>query len=757
MLFFYKDFSRPAGRALKNAVKLAGKQGMDSADTGHLLLALLRQRGCAAADFLQNRDISEKAVQQLVQQNGTGRPHRLKRSRISPELTRAIELARLGAHTSSCRRAGTEHLLCALLEDDQCTAGVWMHGLGLELPQAARECRILTGQMVLPAPPRPYARAGSRPSDKYGRDLTRMAQEGELDPVLCRENELARMEEILCRRRKNNPCLVGEPGVGKTALVEALAQRIATGKAAQALCGRRVLALDMAAIVAGTKYRGDFEERFRNLLEELQKDRSTILFIDEIHVVVGAGAAEGAIDAASILKPMLARGELQVIGATTQQEYRTVIQKDTALERRFGRVWIEEPTPEAAEQILQGLMPRYERFHNVTIPPESIHAAVELSVRYLPGRFLPDKAIDLLDEAAAAARIQAGAQLNASTQCLTPAQIAAVVSRSSGVPVERITERQRERLCLLESRMEQEVVGQEKAVQAVAAAIRRSRTGLREAGRPIGSMLFLGPSGVGKTHLARTLARCWFGTEKALLRFDMSEYMEPHTVARLIGAPPGYLGHEEGGQLTEAVRRRPYSVVLFDEIEKAHGDIQNILLQILEDGCLTDALGRKTDFSNTVVLLTSNLGARCLAGQKAALGFGGGEDDFSRQKQKALEEARAYFRPELLGRMDEVVVFRSLGQEDLAAIAEQLLRQLEQRAEKNGYQLRHKKDLPQKLTQNIRQEYGARELRRRVSKAVEQALADRIADGSAKPGSAFTASADENGRITLQSEQLETV
>ena len=556
---------------------------------------------------------------------------------------------------------------------------------------------------------------------------------------------------------QKQPLSGGEPGVGKTALAEALAQRIASGRAAAALCGRRVLALDMAAIVAGTKYRGDFEERFRNLLEELQRDKNTILFIDEIHVVVGAGAAEGAIDAASILKPMLARGELQVIGATTQEEYRTVIQKDAALERRFGRVWVEEPTPEAAEQILTGLMPRYERFHRVSIPPETIRAAVELSVRYLPGRFLPDKAIDLLDEAAASLRIQPPPVPDGVFKSLTPAHVAAVVSRASGVPAERITEQQRERLALLESRMEQQVVGQQKAVQAVAGAIRRSRTGLREAGRPIGSMLFLGPSGVGKTHLARTLARCWFGTEKALLRFDMSEYMEQHTVARLIGAPPGYLGHEEGGLLTEAVRRRPYSVVLFDEIEKAHGDIQNILLQILEDGCLTDSLGRKTDFSNTVVLLTSNLGARCLAGQKAAMGFGGCEDDFARQQQKALEEARAYFRPELLGRMDEVVVFRSLQQNDLAAIAEQLLCQLEERAEKSGYHLQHEPALPGVLAQNTRQVYGARELRRRVTKAVEQALADKIAEGAPAPGTVFTACSSENGGISLKCEQMETV
>ena len=564
--------------------------------------------------------------------------------------------------------------------------------------------------------------------------------------MLCREAELDRMIEILCRRQKNNPCLLGEPGVGKSALAEALAQRIASGQITPALRGKRLLALDMASMVAGTKYRGDFEERFKNLLEELYRDRSTVLFIDEIHIIAGAGAAEGAIDAASILKPMLARGEIQLIGATTPEEYRKTIQKDSALERRFGKVMVEEPAPADAEKILNGLMPRYERYHGVAIPPQAIHAAVELSVRYLPGRFLPDKAIDLLDEAAAARRI---ADTGGEKKALSPADIAHVVSKASGVPAERVGEAERERLAHLEERLSAEVIGQSRAVAAVASAIRRSRTGLRESGRPIGAMLFLGPTGVGKTQLARTLAKCWFGSEKALLRFDMSEYMERHTVARLIGAPPGYVGHDEGGQLTEAVRRRPYSVVLFDEIEKAHSDIQNLLLQILEDGSLTDAQGRKSDFSNTIILLTSNLGARWLSGQTAPLGFGAATSETSRRSQQAVQEAKEFFRPELMGRLDETVLFDPLGPAQLEGIAARLLCELAQRAAAQGYTLRHTAAAAKTLAGDKVPPYGARELRRTVSRAVEQALADRIAAGTAHPGVVYTADADAEGNIIL--------
>ena len=750
-VYRYKGFSFTAARTVHTALVLAGQQGCSQADTGHLLLALVQTAQGTAADFLRRKRVTSTALAEHTAAHAAGRPRRLHSRDLAPELSKAMEFAVLGAHAASAARAENEHLLCAILEDSSCTASRWLAALGIELPQAARECRQLSGQLVLPAQPRMAASRTGRPSDKYGRDLTRLAQEGRLDPVLCRDAELDRMIEILCRRQKNNPCLLGEPGVGKSALAEALAQRIAAGQITPALRGKRVLALDMASMVAGTKYRGDFEERFKNLLEELYRDRSTILFIDEIHLIAGAGAAEGAIDAASILKPMLARGEIQLIGATTPEEYRKTIQKDSALERRFGRVMVEEPTPAAAETILAGLMPRYERYHGVSIPPEAIHAAVELSVRYLPGRYLPDKAIDLLDEAAAARRI---ADASGGRRALTPADIARVVSKASGVPAERVGEAERERLANLEQRLAAEVIGQPQAVAAVASAIRRSRTGLRESGRPIGAMLFLGPTGVGKTQLARTLAKCWFGSEKALLRFDMSEYMERHTVARLLGAPPGYVGHDEGGQLTEAVRRRPYSVVLFDEIEKAHSDIQNLLLQILEDGNLTDSQGRRADFSNTIILLTSNLGARCLSGQTSPLGFGAAAAETRRRGQQAIQEAKEFFRPELMGRLDETVLFDPLGPEQLAGIADRLLVELEQRAARQGYTLHHTPAAAKVLAGDKVPPYGARELRRTVSRAVEQALADRIAAGTAHPGTVYTADVDADGHIILTEDTL---
>jgi len=750
----YRGFSREAGRLLDEAVQLAGGLGCDRADTSHLLLAMLQQSSGPAARFLTGKKISEQAVRRQLAQERCGPSHRLDRSAMAPELKRAMDYALIGAQNAHLTRAEPEHLLCAMLEDDGCAAGLMLSAMGMQLNEAVRECRQMSGQLILPLQPRASTSAprGSRASDKYCRDLTRRAAEGQLDPVFCRESELDRMVEILCRRQKNNPCLVGEPGVGKTALAEGLAQRIAQGQVPRALQGRRLLALDLASLVAGTKYRGDFEERFKNLLEELVRDGTAILFVDELHTVVGAGAAEGAIDASSILKPVLARGELQFIGATTNQEFRAYIQKDAALERRFGRVQLEEPSPDSAEAILEGLAPRYERYHGVKLPPDALHAAVELSVRYLPGRCLPDKAIDLVDEACAAARIQAEQEGDAAP-VLGVEQIARVVAQASGVPACRVGEQERERLARLEQRLNDQVVGQPQATAAVAGAIRRSRTGLGEPGRPMGAMLFLGPTGVGKTALAKALAVSWFGSEKALLRFDMSEYQEQHTVARLLGAPPGYVGHDEGGQLTEAVRRRPYSVVLFDEIEKAHPEIQTLLLQLLEEGQLTDAMGRKADFRNTIVLLTANLGARFLAGQSAPLGFAASEETaFDRQAAQAVEEAKRWLRPELVGRLDEMIVFRPLGEQSLCAIAERLLDQLEQRAAHSGLTLHHTDRVGPALAARARSAYGARELRRQVDRAVEQALADRIAAGDAPDGGRWLADCTENGEITLQAE-----
>ena len=751
----YKGFSREAEQLLRQAVELAGGLGCEKADTGHLLLAMLQQKNSAAERFLTEKQVSEQAVRRQLADSRCGPALHLDRQALAPDLRRTMDYALIGAQNAHRSRAEPEHLLCAMLEDDGCTAGLLLASMGVPLTEAVRECRQMSGQLVLPVQPRVSAAMprGSRASDKYCRDLTRRAQDGELDPVFCRDAELDRMVEILCRRQKNNPCLVGEPGVGKTALAEGLAQRIASGQVPRALKGRRLLALDMASLVAGTKYRGDFEERFKNLLEELVRDGTAILFVDEFHTIVGAGAAEGAIDAASILKPVLARGELQLIGATTNQEFRTHIQKDAALERRFGRVQVEEPTPAQAVDILNGLAPRYERYHHVTLPPHTLQAAVELAVRYLPGRCLPDKAIDLVDEACAAARIRAEQSGNAQP-VLTPDDIARVVAQASGVPAERVGEQERERLDKLEERLNAEIIGQQRAVAAVAGAIRRSRTGLGEPGRPIGALLFLGPTGVGKTALARALAAGWFGSEKALLKFDMSEYQEQHTAARLLGAPPGYLGHDEGGQLTEAVRRRPYSVVLFDEIEKAHPDIQNILLQILEDGQLTDAMGRKADFRNTIVLLTSNLGARCLSGQAAPLGFAAGAEAlFEKQAGQAVEEAKKWFRPELVGRLDEMIVFRPLSTDSLCTIAETMLCRLEDRAARNGYRLRHTPRVGAALAAKAQSAYGARELRRAVDRAVEQALADQIAAGAACTGQCWTADCAADGSIVLREDE----
>lgn len=757
MAYRFKGFSRSAAKMLNQALVFAGERGHRQAGTGHILLAILHMANTPAAMLLQAKHITEAKVLGKLNQMQGGMFCRLTSRDFLPEACKALDFAVLGAHAARMKEAQSEHILCAILEDNSCTASQWLQQFGVDLSELARDCRQLSGQLVLPLQSKTISNVGrsNKASDKYGKDLTRLAMEGQLDPVVCRESELDRMIEILCRRQKNNPCLVGEPGVGKTALAEALAQRIATGQVPEPLQGKRLFSLDVASLVAGTKYRGDFEERFRNLLEEVYRDRSTILFVDEVHIIVGAGAAEGSIDAANILKPMLARGDMQVIGATTQEEYRRCIQKDAALERRFGVVCVEEPSTTQAVRILQGLASRYERYHRVRLPEQTLKAAVELSVRYLPGRFLPDKAIDLIDEAAAALRIRSQSEVGIAT--LTPEDVAQVVARASGVPVQRISEAQREKLQGLEHRLGQLVVGQKAAVQAVAATIRRASTGLQDERRPLGTMLFLGPTGVGKTHLARALAGQWFGTEKALIRFDMSEYMESHATAKLIGAPPGYVGHEDGGLLTEAVRRRPYSVVLFDEIEKAHPDAQNLLLQILEDGQLTDSMGRKTSFRNTIVLLTSNLGARHLCGQNSTVGFQSGDEaKQARQKELALEEAKRYFRPELLGRMDETVVFGSLGQADLEIITEQLLLELEQRARRRGYELQHTEEVTKELARRGSSAYGARELRRQVSRAVEQALADSIAKGEAEFGQRFTACMQDN-QVVLQKEAMPQV
>ena len=575
----------------------------------------------------------------------------------------------------------------------------------------------------------------TRLTDKYSRDLTRLAALGSLDPVIGREAEVERVLQILSRRSKNNPALIGEPGVGKTAVAEALALRLSCGNVPESLRGKRLLALDVASMVAGTKYRGEFEERVNNILAEVSRAGNVILFLDELHTIVGAGSAEGAVDAANILKPALGRGTLQVVGATTLEEYRRYIEKDAALERRFQPVTVREPDRDTAHAILEGLRPRYERHHRLTIADEALDAAISLSVRYLPDRFLPDKAIDLMDEAAARVKLAQTPLLG--RRLVTAADVASACAQWTGIPLSSITRGESERLLALESELHRRVVGQDAAVSAVARAIRRSRVGLKEPNRPAGAFLFLGPTGVGKTELCKALASALFGSEEALIRFDMSEYMEKHTVSRLVGAPPGYVGHEEGGQLTEKVRQRPWSVVLFDEIEKAHPELWSILLQVMEDGTLTDGLGRKADFRNTVLVMTSNLGARHLVDRSPALGFSAGGEEEQRQRRRAqvLEELKKTFSPEFLGRLDQVVLFDRLTQAENETITRRLLDALAGRLHALGLGL----DAPEEAVACLARsaeggESGARPLRRTIREQVEDPAAQLLLEGGASSG-----------------------
>ena len=633
--------------------------------------------------------------------------------------------------------------------------------------------------------------------DNYCINLSQRARDGKLDAVIGREQEIERVVQILNRRQKNNPCLIGEPGVGKTAIAEGLAERIASGDVPEELLDKRVLSLDLSGMVAGTKYRGEFEERIKNTLDEVKKDGNIILFIDELHTIVGAGSAEGAVDAANIIKPALGRGEIRVIGATTLNEYRKYIEKDAALERRFQPVTVGEPTPEATLEILKGLRDRYEAHHKLSITDEALEAAVQLSKRYIGDRFLPDKAIDLMDEAASQVRMDAESsspdlkaleekistlhrekaeaiaaqdyekaaqlrdieknyqdqvdierenwrkQMAQNRGSVTADDVAKVVAGWTGIPVTRLTEDESMRLLKLEEKLHQRVVGQDDAVAAVAKAIRRSRVGLKDPKRPIGSFLFLGPTGVGKTELCKTLAEAMFGDENAMVRIDMSEYMEKHTVSRLIGSPPGYVGHEEGGQLTEKVRRKPYSVVLFDEIEKAHEDVWNILLQILEDGIVTDSQGRRVDFKNTVIVMTSNVGAKNITAAEAKLGFDGKEKDeketeearFARIREAVMADLKRTFRPEFLNRIDEIIVFHQLTQDNIVQIARRMLDVTAGRMAQQGITLEAEDDAVAELAKDgFDPQYGARPLRRAIQNQVEDAVAEQMLEGSLKSG-----------------------
>ncbi len=776
-----EKFTERAERALKSTERIAGELGHTYIGSEHLLLGLASESGTAAARLIETRGIGvDELTAALCERVGRGEPTKLTAADMTPRLRRVIESS-AGLSDGS---VGTEQLLLSLLREEGSTAVKLLGELGIPAGELASDIKRALGELAGEVePPRepPTRRLSDAPTiAKFGRDLTLAAREGRLDPIIGRDAEIERVIRILSRRTKNNPCLVGEPGVGKTAVVEGLAERIAAGDVPETLAASSVVTLDLASMIAGAKYRGEFEERLKAVMSEASKNRAIILFIDELHTVIGAGAAEGAVDAANILKPALARGELRLIGATTVDEYRTHIEQDSALERRFRQVAVGEPTPEAAISILRGLRGRYEAHHRVKITDEAIEAAVRLSVRYLADRALPDKAIDLVDEASSKLRIASALprvslaeerelrELTCSKEAaisqgeldrarelaeserslrrqlaekrlaaqltqpqipeVTASDIESLLTAQTGIPVSRLEAEEGERLSRLGELLRERVIGQDEAVETVARTVKRARLGLRDPRRPVGSFLFLGPTGVGKTELAKALAEQLFGDERELTRLDMSECMEKHSVSKLIGSPPGYVGYGEGGQLTEPVRRKPWSVVLLDEIEKAHPDVCNLLLQILEEGQLTDSRGRRVDFTNTVLIMTSNVGARALT-EERRLGFmptRAGESVSGSELKTALRES---FSPELLGRVDEVIRFEPLNEASLEAIASGLIGEAISRIESLGYEIEIGAGIASELVSSCDRSLGARPLRRAVTSRIEDSFASALLAG----------------------------
>ena len=804
-------FTLRAQKAIEEAYQASHQLGHSYVGTEHLLLGLMREGEGLACRCLRRSGLEAGMVTELVTAAaGKGTPGPPAQG-LTPKAKRSIELACEDAARLGHGFVGTEHILMGILRQSDCAGTRAVEEAGVDPNKLYTDVLDVFDRPEYRTRPeeggaRAAARRGdTRTLDQYSRDLTDLAARGKLDPVVGRERELERVIQILSRRTKNNPVLIGEPGVGKTAVAEALARRVAAGDVPEHLRKKRIVALDVPSMLAGTKYRGDFEDRVKAVIREVSRVGDVILFVDEMHTIIGAGAAEGAIDAANILKPALSRGLIQMIGATTLDEYRTHVEKDAALERRFQPVTVPEPGREESVRILEGLRDRYESHHGLIITDEAIRAAVTLSARYIPDRFLPDKAIDLMDEAAsrvrmAGSRVPEGvraaeerveslramkeqavknqdfegaaslrdqerrqrealdaersawtARAGGGRRQVTAQDVAAVVSGWTGVPVESLTKEESERLSHLEEIIHRRLIGQEEAVSAVCRAIRLGRVGLADPGRPVGSFLFLGPTGVGKTELCRALAEAVYGEEKAVIRVDMSEYMEKHAVSRLIGASPGYVGHEEGGWLTDRVRRRPWSVVLFDEMEKAHEDVWGLLLQILEDGVLTDSHGRKADFKNAVVVMTSNVGARAILGGGRKLGFSGREEGagarYEQLKEQVLAEARQVFRPELLNRVDAIVVFRALEREEIRAIAAGLTDKVAARLADKDIAL----DVtPEALDELARQgydpDYGARPLRRKLRQAVEDPLAEMLLSGAAGPG--------DRVRVTLRDGEI---
>ena len=795
------QYTPQAREALSLAVSVAESLNHGYVGTEHLLIGLLQEGNGVAAKVLEENGVEESRVIDLVSQLIAPNPtlQTADKNAYTPRARRVIENSYREAVRFKAHQIGTEHILISILRESDCVASRLLNTIGVNVQKLYIDLLSAMGEDA-PAYREELqsGRAGKRGNatptlDEYSRNLTQMAKEGKLDPVIGREAEIQRLVQILSRRTKNNPCLIGEPGVGKTAVVEGLAQMISLGDVPETIMDKRVMTLDLSGMVAGSKYRGEFEERIKKVISEVIESGDVLLFIDEIHTIIGAGGAEGALDASNILKPSLARGELQLIGATTINEYRKYIEKDSALERRFQPVTVDEPTEEESLAILKGLRSRYESHHKVEITDEALEAAVKLSSRYINDRFLPDKAIDLIDEASSRTRligytkpekikkleeqidaleeekeaaikteayekageikkkqqklrekieqIQSKWQSERDTRKLVVGEneIAAVVSGWTKIPVQKLAEEESERLRNLETILHGRVVGQEEAVTAVSKAIRRGRVGLKDPSRPIGSFLFLGPTGVGKTELSKTLAEAMFGTESALIRVDMSEYMEKHSVSKMIGSPPGYVGYEEGGQLSEKVRRNPYSVILFDEIEKAHPDVFNILLQVLDDGHITDAQGRKIDFKNTIIIMTSNAGAENIISPKR-LGFGMASDakaDYDFMKGRVMEEVKRLFKPEFLNRIDEIIVFHQLNKEHMKGIVDIMLRGILKRAKDQlGISLTVSEEAKALLIdKGYDEKYGARPLRRTIQSMLEDKMAEAMLDGKIKSGS----------------------
>ena len=723
----FERFTKKAASSVNAAIECAGKMGHTYVGSEHMLLGLLTENGSVASAVLKMNGIKEQDVyEKLSMIIGRGNPVALDAGCITPALRRLLDKAVELAEESGTKPAATEHILIALVSDTGCSASSLIKSLGGSLIKICSDCSCgdeLRGHVALIQPDRKqYPNLY-----KYGKNLTEPIHSAAFDPVICRENEIEQVIRIISRRTKNNPCLVGEAGVGKTAIVEGLAQRIISGAVPEKIRNKRVFTLDLTSMLAGAKYRGDFEERIKSCVDEAAEAGNIILFIDEMHMIVGAGAAEGAIDAANILKPQLARGEIQVIGATTYDEYNKFIVKDSALERRFRAVYINEPTTEQAVEILRGLRGAYEKFHNVSINDDAVNAAVTMSVRYITDRCLPDKAIDLIDEACSAAVLRGSAKKK---RCvITQEDIAAVISASTGIPLSSLTREETQRLISLEEELSKRVIGQEDAVRAVSEAIRRGRIGLKEQTRPIGSFVFLGTTGTGKTELCRALAECLFDRDDSIIRVDMSEFMEAHSVSKLIGAPPGYVGYEDNsGILTEQIRKKPYSVVLFDEFEKAGADVLNILLQILEDGMLTDSRGRKADFRNSIIILTSNAGSDSAS---QGLGFECSRDEASDN----TELLKKVMRPELINRLDAVIRFRTPGYKELFSISEKLLDKLTERAREIGIELRYEQSVADVLAKTPKtSKFGARPIRRRISSELETMITHGLLDGSILKG-----------------------